>query len=280
MKAKVTKVKNSNKSIGLIIFRIISLIIILIALYFLYKWNLENKANNNIMGEILKDISIPSVPIPLPQNETDESSEAPENEEINKEEEKESFEKETLMDFSKLLNTNSDTVAWIHVNNTDIDFPVVKTKDNDFYLKHNFNKEYNSAGWIFADYRNKFDDTDKNIIIYGHNRRNGSMFSTLNNILEENWYTNPENQYVTMYTPTKNYIYQIFSIYKINANKFDSRNEFSSDEEYQKFIEDSLNKSIYNFNITVSKDDDLLTLYTCANNTQYRIILQAKKMDK
>ncbi len=269
MRAKLTKVKKSDRSIGLIIFRIISLIIILIALYFLYKWNLENKANSNIMDEILTKVNLPSVSITEPENSS--NPEETENQD-------ETTKKETLLDFSKLLETNSDTVAWIHVNNTDVDFPVVKTKDNDFYLKHNFNKQYNSAGWIFADYRNKFDDTDKNIIIYGHNRRNGSMFSTLNNILEKKWYTNPENQYVTMYTPTKNYIYQVFSVYKINANNFDSRNEFSSDEDFQKFIDNALNKSIYNFNINVSKDDDLLTLYTCANNTQYRIILQAKKI--
>ena len=57
--------------------------------------------------------------------------------------------------------------------------------NNDFYLKHSFDKKYNAAGWIFADYRNKLDGSDKNIVVYGHNRQNGTMFSSLRNILNQ-----------------------------------------------------------------------------------------------
>ena len=60
-------------------------------------------------------------------------------------------------------------------------------------MNHNFEKKYNIAGWIFADYKNNFDKTDKNIVIYGHNRKDGSMFGTLKNILKEEWYSNEEN---------------------------------------------------------------------------------------
>ena len=61
------------------------------------------------------------------------------------------------------------------------EYPVVKGSNNSFYLNHCFDKSYNSAGWIFADYRNKFDNTDKNIVIYGHNMRDGSMFGSMLN---------------------------------------------------------------------------------------------------
>ena len=278
---KFTSFKEHNYSIPIIIFRIISVIIIIIALYFLYKWNLENKANNKIIDELTSQVNIPEVPNPTKDktdNNIDEVNNIP-NENTNIEENPSNSQNENyLLDFSNLLNTNSDTVAWIKINNTKVDFPVVKSQDNNYYLKHNFNKEYNSAGWIFADYRNKFDGTDKNIIIYGHNRRNGSMFSSLNNALEKSWYSNEENQYITLYTPQTTYKYQIFSIYKIPSSEFDSTTEFQSDEQFQNFINSSLEKSVYDFNMEITPADNILTVYTCANNNQYRIIIQAKSI--
>lgn len=85
-----------------------------------------------------------------------------------------------------------------------IDYPVVQASDNSFYLTRSFDKSKNSAGWIFADYRNKLDGTDKNIILYGHNRLDNSMFATLNNTQKESWYNNPENKYITYTTPNRN----------------------------------------------------------------------------
>ena len=61
------------------------------------------------------------------------------------------------------------------------EYPVVKGTNNSFYLNHCFDKSNNSAGWSFADYRNKFENTDKNIVIYGHNMRDGSMFGSMLN---------------------------------------------------------------------------------------------------
>ncbi len=92
---------------------------------------------------------------------------------------------EYKIDFSTLKEKNTDTIAYIKVNNTNIDYIVVKGNDNSYYLNHNFNKKYNVSGWIFADFHNKFDDSDKNIVIYGHNTHDGSMFGTLKNVLEK-----------------------------------------------------------------------------------------------
>lgn len=249
--------KNKSKKIFLMIFRLLSVIIIVVCLYLLYNWHNENKQNNELISDIRSQIDISD------NSNGDSETDA----------------QEELLDFSGLLETNSDTVAWIKVNNTDIDFPVVKCEDNNFYLKHNFKKEYNSAGWIFSDFRNKFDNTDKNIIIYGHNRRDGSMFSTLNNVTKEEWYTNPDNLTIPLYTPVSNDKYQIFSIYTIVAQNFDSRVEFESDEEFEKYLNDISSKSIYNFGVDVTSKDNILTIYTCGNNTKYRIIVHAKKIN-
>ena len=100
---------------------------------------------------------------------------------------------EVNIDFSSLQKINKDTVAYIKVNNTNVSYPVVQTKNNSYYLTHSFDKKYNSAGWIFMDYHNKLDGSDKNIVIYGHDRKDDSMFGSLDNILKKDWYTNTDN---------------------------------------------------------------------------------------
>lgn len=255
-----TKKKNNINFI--LLFRIISLIIFIICLIILFKWNKENNSNKALLSDIKSQVS-------LSKNfETNFSS----SEEI--------IEKDYSLDFAKLKELNPDTVGWLKVNNTEIDFPVVQGKNNDYYMTHNFNKEYNSAGWIFADYRNIVNGTDKNTIIYGHNRRDGSMFSTLNNTLDELWYKSLDNQIITLHTPEKNLQYQIFSVYKINSTDFDNSTTFKLSKDYQNYIDKALNRSIYNFNIEVTTLDKILTLYTCANNNQYRIIIHGKLITK
>ena len=142
---------------GVLVFRLVSLLIIIICLIQIFLWNKDNKSNSSLISELKSQIVI------LNSDSGTDSD-------------------DTALNFVALKEQNQDTVAWVKVNNTDIDFPVVKTTNNNYYLNHNFSKEYNSAGWIFADYRNKFDGSDRNLIIYGHNRRDGSMFSSLNKI--------------------------------------------------------------------------------------------------
>ena len=95
---------------------------------------------------------------------------------------------EYSVDFTELKTVNDDVVGWLKVGGLTISFPVVRTTNNSFYLDHSIDKSYNTAGWIFMDYKNKLDGTDRNIVIYGHNRRNGSMFGKLKNILKKEWY--------------------------------------------------------------------------------------------
>ena len=182
-----------------------------------------------------------------------------------------------IVDFKKLKSENSDVVAYIKVNNTNIEYPIVKTSNN-FYLNHSFDKSKNSRGWIFADYKNKFDNTDKNIVIYGHNMRDESMFGSLKNILNEEWYNNAENKNITFYTENGEYNYEIFSIYKIESEDYYIKTNFKNDEDYEKFLNTIKNRSIKNFDINLNINDKIITLSTCANNNKYRIVLHAKKL--
>ena len=213
----------------------------------IYKWKADSNNNNQIIEKVKEEVIV----------KTEDNT--------------------YKIDFGKLKEQNSDSVAWLKVPNTSIDFPVVKAQDNSYYLTRNFEKQQNAAGWAFADYRNKFDGSDKNIIIYGHNRRDGTMFGTLQNILKEDWYNNEENTKITLDTESGENTYQVFSIYKTEVEDYYIKTNFKDDAEYEEFINKLKSRSIKNFNVELTKDDQILTLSTCANNNKYRIVLHAKK---
>ena len=182
------------------------------------------------------------------------------------------------VDFKALKERNADTIAWLRVNNTEIDYPVVKGTDNEYYLTHNFDKEYNKAGWIFADYRDKFNFTDWNIVIYGHNMKSNLMFGTLKNVLNKEWYNNEENRYISLITENENGKYEIFSIYETEADDYSIKTDFKNDTEYSKFIETIKKKSIKDFGVKVSSQSGILTLSTCAEDSDHRIVVHAVKV--
>lgn len=268
--------ENKKKKIGVIIFRILSLIIVIICLIVLFMWQKDNSSNSNLQSDLSNLISIKEFSINDDENQ--ENPQNPETTESNQLDEIVASNdiNDFNVDFSTLKSKNSETVAWIKINNTNINYPIVKATDNSYYLTKNFNKEKNSAGWIFADYRNNFDTLDKNTIIYGHNRRNGTMFSNLNYYLNSNWYTDENNKYFNFITQNQNYIAEIFSVYKVSANNVSLTNTFSSTEEFEQNIAAWKNASIYDFKTNVTVEDNILTLYTCDNNTSYRIIVVSK----
>ena len=184
-----------------------------------------------------------------------------------------------IVDFDGLSVINSDTIGWVKVNGVPIDFPVVQTNDNSYYLKHSYDKSYNVCGWIFADYRNRLDGTDKNIIIYGHNRKDGTMFSTMTNILNNNWYDTEENKYVTFITKNNEEItYEVFSVYQIKVEDYYIKTQFSNDEEYETFLHTLKSRSVKNYNVDLTAKDQILTLSTCGKENKYRVVLHAKKL--
>ena len=184
-----------------------------------------------------------------------------------------------VIDFDSLKETNPDTVAYLKVNNTNIDYVVVKGNDNSYYLKHNFEKKWNVSGWIFADYHNRFDESDKNIVIFGHNTRDGSMFGTLKNVLNKDWYENNENYQVVLVTKQGTYFYQVFSTYSIKPVEDYINTEFNSDKEFEKLIQMLKSRSIYNYNVEVSGKDKILTLSSCIGDGSKRVVLHAKLIE-
>lgn len=253
----ITKDEEKGKiRISINLWKLIIYIIIIICIIGIIDWVICNKNNESISTNV-KNENIESKMLKI----------------------KDSTVETINVNFNKLKEKNIDIKGWIKVNNTNINYPIVQARNNEYYLTHNLNNEYNSAGWIFADYRNNMQTLDKNTIIYGHNRLNNTMFAQLEKTLEPNWYEKKENKYITFNTEYKNYIGEIISIYKIKASDFIVQNYYE-EEEFTEYIKNIKNKSVYNnFNTYVNSKDKIITLYTCDSTSEFRIILQAKLIE-
>lgn len=179
------------------------------------------------------------------------------------------------VDFTNLLSINSDTKGWIQVNGTNINYPFVQTIDNEYYLKRDFNKKSNSAGWVYMDYRNDVENFDRNTILYAHGRLNGTMFGSLKNIFESDWFDDVNNHVIKLSTLTENTLWQVFSVYHIPTTSDYLQTEFSSNEDFLEFVNMLEERSQYEFNVEFNESDKILTLSTCYND-QERVVLHAK----
>lgn len=258
MKGKHSKTNKDIKKQKKYNFIYIIVLLIFITLFIIstkeiVKWYINNQNNKKIQEEISQEIII--------------------DEKENKEEDK------YKVNFKALKDKNPDTVGWLKVNGTKIEHTIVQANDNDYYLTHNFEKEYNSAGWIFADYKNKFDGTDKNIVIYGHNMRDNSMFGSLKDVIKEKWYNNEENYKIIFITENEPSIYEVFSVYQIENEDYYIQTNFRNNTIFEEFINTIKSRSVKNFEIEVTKEDTILTLSTCANDNRYRVVLHAKKIN-
>ncbi|MDZ4992214.1 class B sortase [Clostridium perfringens] len=179
-----------------------------------------------------------------------------------------------------LKDMNSNYKFWIKVDGTNIDFPVVQGKDNDFYLHHNFNKEKSFSGSIFVDSSNDLNN-DSNIVIYGHNMRNDTMFAQIKHFKNENFFN--ANKYITLYRDGKKSKFEIFSVYQENSKDLESqiKIKFSNEEEYEKYLKEQAAKSLFKRNgIDLKADDRILTLVTCGYDfVNARIVVVAKEVN-
>ncbi len=184
------------------------------------------------------------------------------------------------VNFDDLIKQNEDTVAWINVLGTKIDYPVVQTQDNDFYLDHSFNKTQNIAGWVFGDFRNNFQSLNKNTIIYAHKMTNQSMFGSLPLLLDDDWFLDKEHHLIKTSTMKENMIWQIFSVYVIPKESYYITTHFKNDDDYKAFLETIKNRSIKDFGTSLDISDKILTLSTCKDYQGNRIAVHAKLIKK
>ena len=210
-----------------------------------------------------------------PVEEYDEEEEVS-SQEVPKEPVKSKYDLDNSFDY--LLSKNKDTVGWITVNNTMVNYPVVQSKDNDYYLKHDFFKSKTSIGWVFMDFRNDPKNLNDNTIIYGHKLKSGLMFGTLTNAMNRSWYTNSENQIITFNTVNKEMKWKIISIYRTDYTTDYLVTVFNDEYGFNKWIKMVTERSVYNFKEEVQYGDKILTLSTCigASSANQRMVIHAK----
>lgn len=190
-----------------------------------------------------------------------------------------------LPDLDDYVRSNSDTAGWIHVPGTMINNVVVQCDNNDYYLNHNFNGGHSEAGWIFADYRGVINDFSAkqcdNIILYGHNQANGSMFGTLqqykvthqNTSRYEFYLDHPTFEFSNLY---HEYTYKVIAVFVLetlpsqvrDGQLFDYQNYiiFGQDSyTYEQWMDQIMSRTEIDTGVDVQKGDKFMTLSTCSN---------------
>lgn len=164
--------------------------------------------------------------------------------------------------FAKFLEINPDFVGYLSVPNTPIEYPVVQAADNEYYLDHDFAKEKQPGGTIFLDSRTPIFPMDRHLVLYGHSMNDKTMFGTLNNYTNQDYWDTSRYIYLdTLYGMEK---WEIFSAYTTSTDFNYVQTSFSSDSSFQKFIETIAEKSVIDTGILPTSDDVLLTLSTCS----------------
>ena len=179
------------------------------------------------------------------------------------------------VDFEALINTNPETIGWLTVKNTGVNLPIVQTSNNEYYLTHNFENNWNSLGWAFADYRNNFPDLDQNTIFYGHTYKNTIIFSTLTETLKDSWLNNDDNLIIEFSTVRELLKWQIFSIYTLPKTDDYLKTAFS-EQEFTDYINLIKSRSRRNFDVDISYGDKIITLSTCYIDSDHRLVIHAK----
>lgn len=178
------------------------------------------------------------------------------------------------IDFDALNERNGDVIGWISVEGTQIDYPILRSKDNYDYLVADIDGEENINGSIFIDMGNAPDFSDRNTVIYGHNMKNGSMFAGLHNFEDEEFFN--ENREIKIYTRDGMRVYEIVAAYLTNDENILYANNFSDDDVWFKYTEDMLTNENGNIKAAeIGLDDRIITLSTCQRGEDDRRYLVA-----
>lgn len=225
------------------IIEILLVIILMTSLYRIYNYNKEDKNFKSATREVQEKFEREEV-------KTSDS----------KIDEKENRNGEAIKRIEDLRKDYPSVVAWIRVGGTDIDYPIVKGSDNDYYLNHNYKDEYNIFGAIFMDYRNKEDFSDQNTIIYGHNNARAGNFKDLHKYEEEGFFN--EDRFIEIYSLDGYKKYKVFAVY--NADPYDKfRSPSYTGEEGKNLLAYIKERNLLDGDIP-EEIKDILTLQTCS----------------
>ncbi len=190
---------------------------------------------------------------------------------------------ENPIDFDSLQERNDDIYGWIEIPNTQINYPIVQSweEDDSFYLDHNIDKQYDINGSIYTEKLNNLAFTDPNTLIYGHNMLDGSMFQNLHKFRNREFFD--KNKYIYIYTRGHILKYEIFAAYKSDNRHILNSYDFSDKKVYAEYLEAAQNPKSLEVNTReceITEDDRIITLSTCIGNEKnYRYLVQGVLID-
>lgn len=177
------------------------------------------------------------------------------------------------VDFESLLADNGDVVGWIYGEDTVINYPVVQGSDNEYYLHRMLDGNTSASGAIFLDYRCSADFSDDNSILYGHNMRNGSMFHSLVEYGNQEYYD--AHPVLYLLTPEQNYAVKLFAGFVTDSDGWVYVFQFNGEEEKAAYLERAVEESDFQALVTPETGDRLLILSTCSyeyDNARYVVL--------
>ena len=186
---------------------------------------------------------------------------------------------EIPIDFAKLQKENSEVYAWIKVDGTSIDYPILQSEeDNAYYLSHTIEGKESPEGAIFTENYNTKTFEDPNTLIYGHDMKNGSMFRTLHNFMDRDFFD--KNRDVTIYMPDKILHYKVFAAYLTDNSHILLSHDFSNKQVFQNYIDNIFAMrsmdAFVDTSMEVTSDDKIITMSTCyAGQSERRYLVQA-----
>lgn len=192
---------------------------------------------------------------------------------------------ERMLQIEELQKTNKDIIGWLEIDGTNINYPVLQTTDNDFYLTHNYKKESSGAGSLFLDKDFDMVNGSSNYLIYGHRNGQGLMFETLLNYAKEDFYKNHTK--IRFTTMQEDATYEILAVFYSRVYYKKEKDVFryyyfvnaNNEQEYNDFVKNAKAASIYDTGVSATYGEQLLTLSTCEySQNNGRFVVVAKKV--
>jgi sortase B len=192
---------------------------------------------------------------------------------------------EVLDEYKNLLNKNQKLIGWVKIDDTNIDYPVMQTTDNEYYLDHNLNQEYDKNGSIFMDKDCDVLKPSTNFILYGHHMKSGQMFGELDNYQNQSYAE--KHPYISFDTIYEHGTYQVMYVFRSKVYSEEDVNfkyyqfiDALSETEFDSNMQEMASMSLYDTGVTAQYGDRLLTLSTCDYQEKNgRFVVVAKKID-
>ncbi len=198
--------------------------------------------------------------------------------------EEEEIELKVLEEYQTLYSKNKSLIGWLKIDDTNIDYPVMQTANNEYYLDHNYSQEYDKNGSLFLDKDCDVVHRNTNLIIYGHHMKSGKMFGNLNRYSSKDYCeSHPTIQFDTIYEKGTYEVMYVFRSRIYNEDevvfKYYKFFDAASEKEFNSNMQEMAELSLYDTGVTASYGDELLTLSTCDNSEEDgRFVVVAKRV--